>query len=813
MTWRSGEQVIVRGMDWRVLRNTPFSDCSALDLAAIRSSVRRTLLVPFDRPRAAAAPRLRVVSRRRWAHAVRSLVTASFSYGSLQSCPPGIRLVPYQLEPALAMLRHGAVRLLVADDVGLGKTIEAGLIVREVAKSDQLSRTLIVVPSALREQWAEELRTLFELQTVSADAIWLRRAVRELPRGVNPWSVPGIYVASMDFVKRPEALHPLEDLRWDLLVVDEAHAATPQSDRRAAVHALACRARRVVLLTATPHSGDDEQFDQLCAIGSRGDSAPLVVFSRSRADTRPAGRPPRSTVLSVRPTDRERLMHRRLEEYTARIWTESQRRKDSGSELLATVLRKRALSSARSLALSLRRRLELLRDVAAPASQIALPFHPLHEDGDVDEREDADGRALAGRGLENTQDERKMAEAVAEAAERAAEDESKLRALVRLLGRLREPAIVFSEYRDTAEHLRLELSARGHRVCVLHGGLRPDERRSAVSAFCAGGSLLVATDAASEGLNLHNACRTVIHFELPWTPSRLHQRCGRVNRLGQTRRVHEIALVANDTAEQLVLQPLMQRAARSGAFSRTPIVGQFPEARVAAHILGGTALTPAAVAERGCYRQMPLHDEAVREADRIQLHRRIEARAPGSHPTSSRRRPEVPIARVQHVRPRPGPRGQLLTCIIELTLSEAGGHVCAREPVGVTFDVAGIDWPRRAADLRARLEAFLGRDRARLEDVIAPMLTDRISAARALHAPALAARRRRHLEINADLRSTARELVQAGLFDRRAMRAASERSRRAAMLEEDELARGATMTRSEPGIEGSFSVRAVWCGA
>ena len=162
MMWRPGDRVVVRGTDWQVVRSTLFGNCEALDLSNDYSLSARTLLLPFDRPRYATVPLPRVVSRRRWAHEVSALVRASHPYGGLHFCPPAIRLLPYQLEPALAVLRHGALRLLVADDVGLGKTVEAGLIVREVALADRLSRTLIVCPSGLRGQWAAELQSLFE---------------------------------------------------------------------------------------------------------------------------------------------------------------------------------------------------------------------------------------------------------------------------------------------------------------------------------------------------------------------------------------------------------------------------------------------------------------------------------------------------------------------------------------------------------------------------------------------------------------------------------------------------------------------------
>jgi superfamily II DNA or RNA helicase len=788
MTWHSGDHVIVRGKDWRVVRATPFSDCEALDLTASRARLRRTLLIPFDRPRAAAPPRPRVVSRRRWAQAVASLITSSFPCGGLQYCPPTIRLLPYQLEPALAMIRHGAIRLLIADDVGLGKTIEAGLIIREITNSDPLSRTMIVVPSSLREQWTEELRSLFELEVTNADAAWLRRIVRDLPRDVNPWSLPGIYLASMDFVKRAEALRPLEDLRWDLLVVDEAHGATLHSDRRAAIHALACRARRVVLLTATPHSGDDEQFAALCDIGAIGGGPPLVVFSRSRGDTNLADLPTRSRVLAVHLTEAERRMHRLLEEYTARIWGESQRRKDPGAELLATVLRKRALSSARSLAISLRRRMELLTSVPASPSQLLLPLD------EEDLREDEAGDVLRARGLESKEDEQAMLSALAHAAETAAEHESKLNTLVRLIRRIREPAIVFSEYRDTAEWLRDELCRHGHQVCLLHGGLSPDERRRAISSFSAGGMFMVATDAASEGLNLQRVCRTVIHFELPWTPSRLHQRCGRVNRLGQTRRVHEIALVANDTAERFVLQPLVRRSVKSSSFSQTSIVRQLPETRVAAHVMAGAPLTLPHRAARP-FTEMPLHDEARDEVRRLHLIRHLQQ---GRSP-----RPTQPAVISVATPKRHIPS---LICVVELTLSDPAAGIVARDVIGLRFGIAKASSTRSAARLRATVEDLLAHQ-SELSSRVEQVLAVRLSSARSLRRPVIAAHQARERELQRELSSTARELVQAGLFDRRAMRAAAARTRAAEMLDDDQR------THHEGGpLEGRFDVRAVLIG-
>src|SRR4029450_7456524 len=113
---------------------------------------------------------------------------------------------------------------------------------------------------------------------------------------MNPWALPGIYVASSDLIKRPEVLRPLEEVSWDALIVDEAHQASLGTARRAAVHAVACRARRLVLLTATPHAGDVAEFDALCRLGAPGGASPaIVLFRRSPATVAP--RTPRRTVL------------------------------------------------------------------------------------------------------------------------------------------------------------------------------------------------------------------------------------------------------------------------------------------------------------------------------------------------------------------------------------------------------------------------------------------------------------------------------------------------------------------------------------
>jgi hypothetical protein len=325
--WQTGEGVTVRGETWTVVDVTAFEDCEALKLEGAGPSNAgsiRTLLLPFDRPvRVPSRGVLRVIRATRWLHEVRRLSLRMQPFGVLHGAArTSIRLLPYQLEPALAVCRGVASRVLIADDVGLGKTVQAGLILLELQVRAAGLRALVVAPAGLLPQWSRELRSHFGLSPVVADAAWLRAISREMPYDVNPWSLDGVYLASTDFVKRPEVLRAIEDLVWDVLVVDEAHRAAPGTDRRHAVNAIAGRARHVVLLTATPDDGEPGHFDDLCRLGARSENPePILLFRRLRTEV--GGHlPRRSRFLAVRLTSAECHMHRLLDRYTSRLWHE-----------------------------------------------------------------------------------------------------------------------------------------------------------------------------------------------------------------------------------------------------------------------------------------------------------------------------------------------------------------------------------------------------------------------------------------------------------------------------------------------------------
>jgi hypothetical protein len=228
-----------------------------------------------------------------------------------------------------------------------------------------------------------------------------------------------------------------------------------------------------------------------------------------------------------------------LTRYVARLKEESV----SAAGLVASILVRRACSGASSLARSVERRIALLADAPMPASpQLALPFIA----ADTDEEP---GAELGAAGLRDSGEEMHLLQQLLVLSRAGADDESKLRALRRLLRRAEEPVLVFTEYRDTLHKLAAELG--DFAPLQLHGGLSARERLGILRRFTSGPArVLLATDAASEGLNLHHRCRLVVNLELPWTPQRLEQRIGRVDRLGQLRRVHAVQLIAKTTAEE-----------------------------------------------------------------------------------------------------------------------------------------------------------------------------------------------------------------------------------------------------------------------
>jgi hypothetical protein len=317
-------------------------------------------------------------------------------------------------------------------------------------------------------------------------------------------------------------------------------------------------------------------------------------------------------------------MHALLERYTSRVWSASSGGASSNDARLAMiVLRKRAASGPWPLLMSLSRRLHWLgRSDEAEAAQLTLPLGDLAEPDCAD---DQSWHVMAAPGLADGGTERRMLERLIEAARAATPHDSKCRALLRLMRRVGEPVIVFTEYRDTLEHLAAVLGQVA-RVAVVHGGMDLAARADSVDAFTSGGvDVLLATDAAAHGLNLQARCRLVVDLELPWNPVRLEQRVGRVDRIGQRRTVHAVRLVARNTGEEQVLARLAIRVrrAREALGDAVAATCGLSEIELAESVFGGTnARAPSVPSGRAtlkCTDWRPGGDLAVPVVERLDL--------------------------------------------------------------------------------------------------------------------------------------------------------------------------------------------------
>ena len=524
------------------------------------------------------------------------------TFGELrEAAGAAIDILPFQLEPALALVTGRASRFLLADEVGLGKTIQAGLMLAELQRRGWCERALILTPSGLRRQWANELRRRFAIHAAVVDAAWLSAAASSLPPDVNPWSLERVSITSIDFIKQPEVLQGLCSQLWDIVMVDEAHQASAASQRYQAAHMLARRSRHVVLLTATPHAGDDSSYRALCDLGRLDGADSIVLFRRTREQAS-VSRTRRVHLLRVRLGSDAMELHRVLALYVARLWQIAGATGRHDVRLVAMVLSKRAFSSASSLASSIERRLAALSELLPSPAQPALPFEP--DAGTSDE-----APLPVAPAFDCPNEEEAALRRLLDAARRAQDDEGKVRVLRKLLRRVKEPLIVFTEYRDTLEALERAFCAQ-RKTTVLHGGQTPHERHDAVEAFASGrADLLLATDAGAEGLNLQGRCRLVVNLELPWNPTRLEQRIGRVDRIGQSRTVHAINLFADGTSESTVLAALLRRLDRI----------QSSEIEIAASVIDRVPLPVRSAANaETCTESVDLKARAHAEAARLE---------------------------------------------------------------------------------------------------------------------------------------------------------------------------------------------------
>jgi superfamily II DNA or RNA helicase len=509
----------------------------------------------------------------------------------------GIELKDYQLNPLVRAVQMPRVSLLIADDVGLGKTIEAGLVIQELIARNRVRTVLIVCPAGLQLHWRDQMRDKFGLEFRIVDSDSMRRLRRTRGIHVNPWTHFPRLITSMDFIKRDRPLllflNSLQDKThyprpFDILVIDEAHNVAPSgrgnyaldSQRTAAIRAIAPYFEHRLFLSATPHNGFSESFSALLELldnrrfarGIPPDSRQLeaVMVRRLKRDlTDKLGQPlflaRRIEPLEVDYSEDERQLHRWLNDYAQRRRARAQSDEERyASEFVLKLLKKRLLSSPEAFRKTLERHVETFNKPSSYArgstqSSIGILRRQIaiaeEEYADDDEFENANESALiaASRTVSPpTAEEQRLLEQMLKAAKSISECwDSKTRRLIEWLKEVVRPngiwnderVILFTEYRTTQKYLQRVLSsaelADADRLKLLYGGMCPEEREAIKAAFQAAPSaanrvrILLATDAASEGIDLQNFCHRLVHIEIPWNPNRLEQRNGRIDRVGQ----------------------------------------------------------------------------------------------------------------------------------------------------------------------------------------------------------------------------------------------------------------------------------------
>jgi len=522
--------------------------------------------------------------------------------------------LPHQLEAVYDyLLKLPRVRFLLADDAGAGKTIMAGLLLRELQMRGLADQILVVCPANLTFQWQRELKEKF-----NEKFIVLKGGDIKEQYGVNQWLEQKKVITSLDLAKRTDILPGLRQVRWDLVIVDEAHRMswTPPS-RKTARYALGELLRdttdHILLMTATPHKGNPENFtlflqlldpDVYADVRSIREAmerrrAPFYLRRTKEAmvffpERQPDGTWVAKKIFTKRipitadfkiDGDEDRLYNeitRFVKRQSVKAAAQGDNPRARAVGFLMALYQRRLASSIHAVRCSLEnraRRLELGLKKAIELIQVAPPDLPDPEE--LEEMEEAERQRLeelleAVTLAENADQVRDEIEELLSLAEQAknVEDRNieaklfKLKSILQEQGFFDNPdqrLLVFTEFKDTLDYLVAKLKTWGFKIGIIHGGMRagsrdePGTRLHAEQQFWDGGSqILVATEAAGEGINLQ-VCHILFNYDIPWNPNRLEQRMGRIHRYGQKKDCLIFNFVATNTIEGSVLQRLLDK--------------------------------------------------------------------------------------------------------------------------------------------------------------------------------------------------------------------------------------------------------------
>lgn len=540
-----------------------------------------------------------------------------------------VQIEDYQLVPLLKALRMPRVNLLVADDVGLGKTIEAGLILTELLLRRRIQRVLILTPASLRLQWRDEMADRFALHFDLIDRAETHNLRKRLGMDANPWRSFSRIIASYHYLRQDDVLEQFlaacttpdgsPHLPWDLLIVDECHNLMPSafgddSDLCRMLKILAPQFEHRLFLSATPHNGhtrcftgllemlDPVRFSQTSELKpAEKERIQQVVIRRLKREINVCSNPPK---FCTRNRPKAIILQLSREEISLSVAFDAfrkkvkkliatgEKRKQRSGSFAVEILGKRLLSCPTSFAESWRRCKEgLAEEVPAAEVEVAAAERSFRQDtGDDRETQtrEATAASVVGAWLKASAGELQPEIADIDLAveslgfdisennivEQDPKTDSRIESLIKLVDDLirnngswrhDERLVVFTEYKTTLDYLvrRLRQRYEADRILMLYGGMDDVDRDSMKLAFNDPAHtvrILLATDAAAEGLNLQRTARYMLHYDCPWNPSKLEQRNGRIDRYGQARDVTIHHFVSDQDQDLNFLSHVIRKA-------------------------------------------------------------------------------------------------------------------------------------------------------------------------------------------------------------------------------------------------------------
>jgi len=509
--------------------------------------------------------------------------SSSFLFGSNIIAPlkGAIEIEDYQLEPVSRAVQMPRVNLLIADDVGLGKTVEAGLVVQELLHRGRIKKILIVAPASLLLQWQSEMSEKFGLDFKIIDREGLLKLRREYGVNANPFTSYPRLIISLDYFKKEQVKQLFKNSsatksglkKWDMLILDEAHNTSPSgkqkyikdSERTKLIRDIASEFEHRLFLTATPHNGYTESFTALLEsldplrfsrgpkIDDKQLSNIMIRRLKENIDSKKSFASRVIQSIELIQNQDEDTLSKLLDEYIKMRMTNNNNAHTVAFAM--TILKKRALSSPKAFENSILWHEAATKDIDESMQKddkLLLRLEQLaKEDYSSDDEKDQNEEIATVETTKATKklnyEEKSLLSKIVELAKKSKND-SKLAKLVEFIGAnisqngifKNERLIIFTEYKDTMEYLVEELGKiyNANTIKSLSGGSSMSDREEIKQLFQDAPSqnktrILIATDAASEGLNLQNYCRYLIHYEVPWNPNKMEQRNGRIDRFGQ----------------------------------------------------------------------------------------------------------------------------------------------------------------------------------------------------------------------------------------------------------------------------------------